>query len=263
MNLQYDMDNVKYYQGDARHLDAIEDGSVHACITSPPYFNARLYSSWPTYADYLADMALAWAECYRVLCDGGRIAVNVPMGYDRPGSEGGYKVVGIDTTLALQKVGFEIRGHIAWVKEGGGGLGTAWGSWMDASNPSLRDGYEIIIVAHKGSAGRGDGESTISRDEFLEFTRSVWTIQPVTSSWHPAPFPSEIPRRLIQLYTFKGDTVLDCFAGSGTVLWAAAKAGRKGIGVDVQEDYIRKACGDMFIVDGVNTEVEVTNESLA
>jgi DNA modification methylase len=248
MNLRYDMDGVRYYQGDARHLNAIEDGSVHLVCTSPPYFNAReVYASWSTYADYLADMALVWAECYRVLCDGGRIAVNVPMGYDRPGSVGGYKMVGLDTTLALQETGFEIRGHIAWVKAGGGSLGTAWGSWMDASNPSLRDDYELIIVAHKGSAGRTGGESTITRNDFLEFTRSVWTIQPATSSWHPAPFPAEIPRRLIQLYTFKGDTVLDPFCGSGTVLWEAAKAGRKAIGVDLSDAYIERACGSMFV----------------
>jgi DNA modification methylase len=249
MNIRYDMDGVKYYQGDAKSLDLIPDNSVQFCCTSPPYFNARTeYASWSTYADYLADMALVWAECYRVLCDGGRIAVNVPMGYGRPGN-GGYKPIEADTTTALVVAGFELRGHIVWAK--GEGLaqsnGTAWGSWLSASNPSLRDCNEMIIVAHKGAAGRGEGESTIERQQFLEWTQSVWTIQPATSSWHPAPFPAEIPRRLIQLYTFKGDTVLDPFCGSGTVLWEAAKAGRKAIGVDLSDAYIERACGSMFV----------------
>jgi len=249
MKLTYDFDNARIYHGDARHMTALPPESIQFVCTSPPYFNAREYSTWPTYAAYLSDMAIVWAECYRVLQDGGRIAVNVPMGYDRPSQPGGYKVLEVDTTYALQAAGFEMRGHIVWAKMGlaSQNNGTAWGSWMSANNPSLRDGHEVIIIAHKGAAGRSGGESTISRDEFLEYTRSVWEIRPQSQSWHPAPFPSEIPRRLIQLYTFKGDTVLDPFGGSMTTVWEAQKAGRVGIGIELCEDYITQACGGLLM----------------
>ena len=248
MNLIYDNDGARMYQGDARNMDALADGGVHLVVTSPPYYNARDYSQWSSYQEYLVDMQLAWRECYRVLCDGGRMAVNVPQGYDRPGKDGGYKPFEVDTTRALVECGFELRGHIVWVKMGlaNQNAGTAWGSWKSANNPSLRDGHEIIIVAHKGKPGRTGGKSTISRDEFLEYTRSVWSIRPQTQSWHPAPFPQELPYRLIQLYSYAGDTVLDPFAGSGTTVWVAAQNGRVGIGVEQRLDYIERACGPMF-----------------
>lgn len=247
MKLRYSMDGVKMYQGDARHLDAIEDGSIDMVITSPPYLNAREYSQWNNYADYLADMALAWAECYRVLCDGGRIAVNVVHGYGRPGNDrDGYMPIGNAITDQIVAAGFALRGIIIWNKTPHV-MGTAWGSWLEATNPSLRDQHEIIIVAHKGSAKREGGESTIDTETFVKATSSIWVI-PAEQSWHPAPFPAELPRRLIQLYTFLGDTVLDPFAGSGTTCWEALKAGRKGIGVEMKDEYIEKACGSMFLL---------------
>ena len=250
MRLVYDMNNAKIYQGDARQMDVLQDGSVHLCITSPPYYNARDYSQWGSYQEYLDDMAEAWRECCRVLCDGGRIAVNVPQGYGRCG-QGGYISIGDHTTQALVSAGFTLRGHIVWVKGNDNtptnANGTAWGSWMSASNPSLRDCHELIIVASKGSLGRDAGQSTISREDFLTCTRSVWSIRPRQHSWHPAPFPAELPRRLIQLYSYAGDVVLDPFAGSCTTVWVAAENGRQGIGIEKSSTYIEQACGPMFL----------------
>ena len=233
--------NLLLTQGNALRIP-LADESVHCVVTSPPYFNAKEYSSWESYQDYLSDMLVVWQECYRVLCDGGRIAVNVPQGYDRPGN-GGYKTLGGDITSAIREAGFELRGHIIWNKMGRSpqSKGTQWGSWMSASNPSLRDGHEIIIVGHRGSPGRTGGESTIDRDTFLHSTKSVWDIPPESKSWHPAPFPPEIPRRLIELYTFLGDVVLDPFSGSGTTVKVANDLGRRGIGIDIKMDYLRRS----------------------
>jgi len=246
VRLFYDFDGVQLYHGDARRLDALAENSIQMVITSPPYWNAKAYSNWPTYDAYLADMARDWAECYRVLCDGGRIAVNVLHGYNRPGN-GGYKPMDAHTTLSLLDVGFALRGHIIWDKAyGGQATHTAWGSWQSASNPSLRDVHETIIIAYKGRAGR-EGESTIGRDDFLLSTRSVWHISP-ERNWHPAPFPAEIPRRLVELYTFKGDTVLDPFSGSGTTAFTAARLARRGIGVELNEEYVIRSAGPLLVV---------------
>jgi len=235
---------ARLFEGDARNLDALAGGSVGLVVTSPPYWNARReYASWPSYAAYLADMARAWAECYRVLGDGGRLAVNVPDGYGRPGS-GGYLTLGDDTARAICAAGFTLRGKVIWYKGGAVARNsTAWGSWRSAANPSLRDCYEVVILAHKGSARR-PGPAVIDRDPFLAMTVSVWEIPPARSKWHPAPFPAAIPRRVIELLSFPGDLVLDPFAGTAVTVWEAARAGRLGVGVDLSKAYLDQAARD-------------------
>lgn len=244
MRLHWQGEGARLYEGDARNLDALGAGSVGLVVTSPPYWNARReYASWPTYAAYLADMARAWAECYRVLCEGGRLAVNVPDGYGRPGN-GGYLTLGDDTARAICAAGFTLRGKVIWYKGGAVARGsTAWGSWLSASDPSLRDCYEVVILAHKGNARR-PGPKLVDRDTFLEATVSVWEVQPARSKWHPAPFPAEIPRRFIEGWSFPGDTVLDPFAGTATTVWEAARAGRLGVGVDLCPAYLDRAVTD-------------------
>jgi site-specific DNA-methyltransferase (adenine-specific) len=122
----------------------------------------------------------------------------------------------------------------------------AWGSWQSASNPVLRDTHEYILVFSKGSFARKKGHSqsnTITRDQFMQWTRSVWTLNPESAKkvGHPAPFPVELPYRLIQLYTFTGDVVLDPFMGSGSTALAALQAGRRYVGYDTNAEYVRLA----------------------
>ncbi len=136
-----------------------------------------------------------------------------------------------------------MRGEIIWNKATSGSPSTAWGSWLSAKNPTLRDIHEYILVFSKNMFTRGDikRRSTITRDEFLELTKSVWTFSAVSaqSVRHPAPFPAELPYRLIQLYTFEGEVVLDPFIGSGQTAIAALKTNRHYIGYDSNREYVK------------------------
>lgn len=236
---------MRLVNADAMYMP-VDSESVHMVITSPPYYNAESYSHWDSYGLYLLFMWNVIGEIERVLCDGGRLAINVPQGYDRPGN-GGYKTLEADILKLVKDRGFELRGHVIWHKMGMSpqGRGTAWGSFMMPSNPSLRDIHEVIIVAHKGSAQMPKtGEITIDRETFLDSTKSVWDILPVSNSWHPAPFPDEIPRRLIELYTYTNAVVLDPFSGSGTTVRVAEALGRIGIGLDLSLEYLMRSDRD-------------------
>lgn len=138
-----------------------------------------------------------------------------------------------------------MRGEIIWNKSSSASPSTAWGSWLSAANPVLRDIHEYILVFSKGtfSLKRNDKENSIAKDEFLEWTKSVWTFNAVSAKriGHPAPFPEELPRRLISLYSFKKNIILDPFVGSGTTSLAALKSGRCFIGYDISEEYIEIA----------------------
>jgi site-specific DNA-methyltransferase (adenine-specific) len=142
-------------------------------------------------------------------------------------------------------LGFLMRGEIIWNKASGGSPSTAWGSWLSAKNPTLRDVHEYILIFSKGTFTRESSgkKSTISKEEFLEFTKSVWTFFPesATKVGHPAPFPVELPYRLIQLYTFEGDVVLDPLIGSGQTAIAAIKTKRHYVGYDISEEYVKLA----------------------
>jgi site-specific DNA-methyltransferase (adenine-specific) len=142
----------------------------------------------------------------------------------------------------LLQLGFLMRGEIIWDKAASASSSTAWGSWQSASNPTLRDVHEYILVFSKGDFRRGKLEGrvdTIGREEFLEFTKSVWTLtaESARKIGHPAPFPVELPYRLIQLYTYAGEVVLDPFMGSGQTALAALKAGRRFAGYELNAEY--------------------------
>ncbi|MBU7016360.1 MAG: site-specific DNA-methyltransferase, partial [Theionarchaea archaeon] len=145
----------------------------------------------------------------------------------------------------MLEIGFLMRGEIIWDKNASAGTSTAWGSWKSASNPTLRDVHEYILIFSKEKFKRTkkEKEDTITRDEFLEFTKSVWRF-PAESArrvGHPAPFPVELPYRCIQLFTFKNEIVLDPFCGVGSTCVAALKAERRFIGLDNDPDYVKKA----------------------
>jgi len=221
-------------------MDELPDNSVHLMITSPPYNVSKEYDEDLSLDEYLALLNTVWRETWRVLIPGGRACVNVANLGRKP-----YIPLHSYIIEGMQNIGFLMRGEILWNKGSSASPSTAWGSWQSAANPVLRDVHEYILVFSKDSFSRkrGDRENTITREQFLEWTRSVWDFPAVSAKkiGHPAPFPEELPHRLIQLYSFKDDVVLDPFAGSGTVCLAAFKDHRKYVAYDVDPEYVRLA----------------------
>lgn len=220
-------------------MDQLPDDCVALMVTSPPYNVGKEYDGDLSLPEYLQLLGRVLDETYRVLEPGGRLAVNVANLGRKP-----YLALNHHVAALLNDAGFLLRGEIVWQKAKGAGGSCAWGSWMSAKNPTLRDVHEYILVASKGSYGRlRDGVSTIGRDEFLEATVSTWTIPPASARrvGHPAPFPEELPRRLIELYTFEGDLVLDPFIGAGATAVAAVETGRHYVGYDTNCDYLELA----------------------
>lgn len=233
--------------GDARSMAELKPASVALVVTSPPYFAGKEYEAAlgeghvpATYLDYLGMLRDVFDECKRVLEPGGRIAVNVANLGRRP-----YRSLASDVTAILQDdLGLLLRGEIVWVKAEGASGSCAWGSFRKATNPVLRDVSERVIVASKGRFDRArKGESTVSTDEFMEATLDVWRIAPESARrvGHPAPFPVELPQRLIELYTFRNDLVLDPFLGAGSTAVAAVRTGRRFCGYDTDPAYVELA----------------------
>ncbi len=167
---------------------------------------------------------------------GGRICVNIAGTGRKP-----YLPLHHYIGRQLDNLGFLMRGEIIWMKGASAGVSTAWGSFAHPSNPVLREVHEYILVYSLGDFKlTGKGKSGITHDEFVDWTKSVWTFPTESAKrvGHPAPFPIELPRRLILFYTYEGDTVLDPFCGSGTTCIAAKKLGRNYIGIDTDPLYI-------------------------
>lgn len=225
---------------DARQMTQLPDGCIHLMVTSPPYNVGKEYDQDLSLREYLDLLEAVFVETYRVLAPGGRAAVNVANLGRKP-----YVPLHLYVAQLMLRIGFLMRGEIIWSKAAAPGGSCAWGSWMSASNPTLRDVHEYILVFSKErfDRPRQGRESSIERDEFLEFTKSIWSFNPESARrvGHPAPFPVELPRRLIQLYTFKDDVVLDPFAGVGSTCLAAAATGRRYVGYEIEPEYVRRA----------------------
>jgi DNA modification methylase len=235
-------------------LERIAEGSVHLVATSPPY-NVNLdygngYNDNMPEHEYYAWVEKWLSQCFRVLCVGGKIAVNIPVvGNVKQGKSKGLQTYVDKYLYALRKVGFTPREMITWVKGkrefdemSFSGSSTAWGSWCSANDPMCRSFSEMILVAHKISSSQGrHGYGDITADEFKRYTRNVWTFpaESKRKNGHPAPFPEELPYRLIKLYTYPGDVVLDPCSGRGTTALVAAKTGRHFIGIEQNPEYVK------------------------
>lgn len=247
------------WAGDARQMDRggkVADNSVALVVTSPPYFAGKEYEAVlgvghvpADYADYLGMLHDVFGLCFEKLEPGGRIAVNVANLGRKP-----YRSLSRDIIDLLERLGYLLRGEIIWQKSHAAAGSCAWGTYQRPGNPVLRDVSERVIVASKGRFDRAltpvqrsleglPSEGTITMDEFVDATIDVWDIptESATRVGHPAPFPVELPRRLIELYTYRGDLVLDPFIGSGSTAVAAVRTERHYIGFDTDESYVRLA----------------------
>ncbi len=230
----------RIFESSSEEMGELPDHSVHLMVTSPPYNVRKDYDQDLSLEEYRELLSKVFRETHRVLVTGGRACVNVANLGRKP-----YLPLHAFVIQDMIEAGFHMRGEIIWDKGASAAASTAWGSWLSASNPVLRDVHEYILVFSKQSFSRKvDGsQSTIERDEFLEWTKSVWRIPAVSARkiGHPAPFPEELPERLIKLYTYRGDVVLDPFAGSGTTCVAALKSGRGYVGYEIEGEYVALA----------------------
>ncbi len=231
----------KIFCKSSEKMEELPDNSVHLMVTSPPYNVGKEYDENLTLTEYRAFLKRVWSDVKRVLVPGGRVCINIANLGRKP-----YIPLHAFIVEDMLDLGFLMRGEIIWNKASSGSPSTAWGSWLSAKNPTLRDIHEYILVFSKSMFSRGNPygrNSTISREEFLEFTKSVWTFaaEPATKVGHPAPFPVELPYRTIQLYTFEGEVVLDPFMGSGQAAIAAVKTKRHYVGYDINEEYVKLA----------------------
>ena len=243
--------------GDARDMALVPDRSVALVVTSPPYFAGKAYEEAlgeggvpATYLEYLAMLRDVFAECVRTLEPGGRIAVNVANLGRKP-----YRSLSADVVAILQDdLRLLLRGEVIWRKARGSAGNCAWGSFQRPANPVLRDLTERVVVASKGRLDRAvpakararrglPSEHSLTRDEFLEATTDVWELpaESATRVGHPAPFPPALPERLIHLYTYVDDLVLDPFMGAGTTAVAAVRTGRSYVGYDTDPAYVEAA----------------------
>jgi len=222
-------------------MEELPDNSVHLMVTSPPYNVGKEYDEDLTLQEYRDFLFRVWKDVYRVLVPGGRVCINVANLGRKP-----YIPLHAMIIEDMLNIGFLMRGEVIWNKASSASPSTAWGSWLSPKNPVLRDIHEYILIFSKEAFSRANHNNerqTMTRDEFLEYTKSIWTFgaESAKKIGHPAPFPIELPLRCIKLYTFENDVILDPFMGSGTTAVAALTSNRFFIGYDTNPEYIKLA----------------------
>lgn len=225
----------KIFLHSAERMDELADDSVALMVTSPPYHVGKQYDSDSSFDEYLDLLEAVFAEVYRKLQPGGRAVVNVANLGRKP-----YIPLSHLVTARMLQIGYHMRAEIIWRKAKGAAGNCAWGSWRSPGNPVIRDVHEYCLCFSKGRFDRVvKGQATIEPDEFMASTLSIWEIPPESARRvnHPAPFPVELPRRFINLYTFADELVLDPFMGSGSTAVAAVESGRHWVGYEIDDGY--------------------------
>lgn len=223
-------------------MPELPDNSVHLMVTSPPYNVNKDYDENLSLSEYLSLLRDVLKETYRVLVNGGRACINIANIGRKP-----YIPLTMYVNQIMLELGFLMRGEIIWDKSASSGVSLAWGSFKSASNPVLRDTHEYILVFSKGDFKREkkkqNKQDSISKENFMEWSKSIWRFSAVSAKkiGHPAPFPLELPKRLIEFYSFENDVILDPFMGSGTSALAALQLKRNFVGYEINKDYIELA----------------------
>ena len=267
--------------GDSRRMDEVNDESVHLIVTSPPYWQLKDYGPDEqigyndSYQDYINNLNLVWNECHRVLHKGCRLCVNIGDQFARAVYYGRYKIIPIRTEIIkfCETVGFDYMGAIIWQKVttcNTTGGATVMGSFPYPRNGIVKLDYEFILIFKKlGKPPKVSKEikekSRLSQDEWNEYFYGHWNFSGAKQDRHIAPFPEELPKRLIKMFSFVGDTILDPFLGSGTTSLAALKLSRHSIGYEVNEEYlptIERRLAEEIGIFGGNDTVEVVEQEL-
>lgn len=228
------------YEKSSENMRELPDCSVHLMVTSPPYNVSKEYDENLSLNEYLTLLRNVFKETFRVLVNGGRACINIANIGRKP-----YIPLTMYVNEIMHELGFLMRGEIIWDKSASSGISLAWGSFKSASNPVLRDTHEYILVYSKGDFKREkkDKIDSISKENFIEWSRSIWRFSTISAKkiGHPAPFPVELPKRLIEFYSFEKDIILDPFIGSGTTALAALELNRNFIGYEINNEYIKLA----------------------
>jgi len=235
--------SVFIYNDDILTTDVIENKSIDLIVTSPPYNVGIEYADYKDnipYEEYLIFTRKWLAKCYDLVKNDGRLCLNIPLDKNK----GGQQSVCADITTVAKEVGWKYHATVIW-NEQNISRRTAWGSWLSASAPFVIAPVEVVVVLYRENWHKRSGslKSDIARNEFISWTNGVWNFSGESKNkiGHPAPFPIELPRRCIKLFSFIGDTVLDPFLGSGTTLLACAETNRAGIGVEINKNYCEMA----------------------
>lgn len=247
-NLIFNSTTHKIVIGDSKKMSKIKDSELHLIVTSPPYFNAKLYSQWETLKDYLCDIEKTFKECLRVLQPGRKFCLNISDLPEKGESGVRWIPLGAELLKLALNVGFELVDRIIWFKTPVKGF--QYGSLPYPPSPLICDSMEYIFILRK--PGKSDyshltkiqkDASRLRRMEYMEFTKQIWTISRVrlknNTNGHIAPFPDDIPHRCIRLYSFVGETILDPFGGSGTTSKMALRNKRNSILYELKEEYLR------------------------
>lgn len=241
--LFFHTDSIWIYNADILKINSIKEKSIDLIVTSPPYNLDIKYNSHDdkmSYDNYLSFTKEWLAQCYKFIKDDGRFCLNIPLDKNK----GGQQSVCADITTIAKQVGFKYHSTIIW-NEQNISRRTAWGSWLSASAPYVIAPVEVIIVLYKmeWKKAKGIKKSDISKKEFMEWTNGLWNFRGESKKkvGHPTPFPVELPKRCIKLFSFVGDSVLDPFLGSGSTLLACLETGREGKGIDIDKEYCELA----------------------